>query len=156
VVDHAFDRKITEHAIEVRKLFNIEQVLHMPTETRDAGSQFARGVELHAGAGDEIGDRNGAGLDECVPRARLIAARSALVGQLRAADEAIVENLPDPLLVLAEDRSALRANRAARQLFGLKSGAAGDLAALLRHPALAGAVERALAEHRCWTKFCSC
>jgi two-component system, OmpR family, phosphate regulon sensor histidine kinase PhoR len=78
--------------------------------------------------------------------ARSLQARSALVGQLRAADEAIVENLPDPLLVLAEDRSALRANRAARQLFGLKSGAAGDLAALLRHPALAGAVERALAE----------
>jgi len=78
--------------------------------------------------------------------ARSLQARSALVGQLRAADEAIVENLPDPLLVLAEDRSALRANRAARQLFGLKPGSAGDLAALLRHPALAGTVDRALIE----------
>jgi two-component system phosphate regulon sensor histidine kinase PhoR len=78
--------------------------------------------------------------------ARSLQARSALVGQLRAADEAIVENLPDPLLVLAEDRSALRANRAARQLFGLKPGSAGDLAALLRHPALAGTVDRALLE----------
>ena len=78
--------------------------------------------------------------------ARSLQARTALVGQLRAADEAIVENLPDPLLVLAEDRSALRANRAARQLFGLKPGSAGDLAALLRHPALAGTVDRALAE----------
>ncbi len=78
--------------------------------------------------------------------ARSLQARHALVGQLRAADEAIVENLPDPLLVLAEDRSALRANRAARQLFGLKPGSAGDLAALLRHPALAGTVDRALVE----------
>ena len=78
--------------------------------------------------------------------ARSLQARTALVGQLRAADEAIVENLPDPLLVLAEDRSALRANRAARQLFGLKVGAAGDVAALLRHPTLAAAVEQALSE----------
>jgi len=80
--------------------------------------------------------------------ARHLQARTALVGQLRAADEAIVENLPDPLLVLAEDRTALRANRAARQLFGLKPGVPGDVAALLRHPALAGAVDRAVAERR--------
>ena len=78
--------------------------------------------------------------------ARSLQIRTAQVGQLRAADEAIVENLPDPLLVLADDRSALRANRAARQLFGLKPGVPGDVAALLRHPALAGAVDRALAE----------
>lgn len=80
--------------------------------------------------------------------ARSLQARTALVGQLRAADEAIVENLPDPLLVLADDRTALRANRAARQLFGLKPGVPGDVAALLRHPALAGAVDRALTERR--------
>ncbi len=78
--------------------------------------------------------------------ARSLQARTALVGQLRAADEAIVESLPDPLLVLAADRSVLRANRAARQLFGLTPGVPGDVAALMRHPALAGAVDRALAE----------
>jgi two-component system phosphate regulon sensor histidine kinase PhoR len=82
--------------------------------------------------------------------ARSLDERSALVGRLRRADAAILESLPDPLLVLAEDRLALRANAAARQLFGVAAGDArplsGDTGALLRHPALAGAVDRALAE----------
>ena len=73
---------------------------------------------------------------------RSLAERGELVGRLRRADGAIVENLPDPLLVLAPDRHALRANAAARALFG------DDTAALLRHPALAEAVERAIAERR--------
>jgi two-component system phosphate regulon sensor histidine kinase PhoR len=81
--------------------------------------------------------------------ARSLDERSALVGRLRRADAAILESLPDPLLVLAEDRMALRANAAARQLFGVAGDArplSGDTGALLRHPALAGAVDRALAE----------
>lgn len=88
--------------------------------------------------------------------ARSLAERGALVGRLRRADEAIVENLPDPLIVLAPDRVPLRANAAARALFGAGSdfdgarGGArgGDVAALLRHPSLAAAVDRALLEHR--------
>ena len=74
--------------------------------------------------------------------------RGALVGRLRAADAAIVEALPDPLLVLGADRGPLRANAAARALFGTAGGApgSGDVGALLRHPALAGAVDRAMAE----------
>ncbi len=72
--------------------------------------------------------------------ARSLAERGALVDHLRRADGAIVENLPDPLLVLAPDRQPLRANVAARRLFGA------DTAALLRHPALAEAVDRALLE----------
>ncbi|MFT8244794.1 ATP-binding protein [Roseomonas sp. BN140053] len=73
--------------------------------------------------------------------------RGALVGRLRAADAAIIEALPDPLLVLGTDRAPLRANTAARTLFGVAVGAplSGDVAALLRHPALAGMVDRALA-----------
>jgi two-component system phosphate regulon sensor histidine kinase PhoR len=71
-----------------------------------------------------------------------LAEGSRLVGLLRRSDEAIVDALPDPLLVLAPDRLPLRANTAARQLFGE------DTAALLRHPALAEAVERALATQR--------
>jgi two-component system phosphate regulon sensor histidine kinase PhoR len=82
--------------------------------------------------------------------ARSLDERSALVGRLRRADAAILESLPDPLLVLAEDRGPLRANRAARLLFGGPTAemrlASGDTGALLRHPALAGAVDRALAE----------
>jgi two-component system phosphate regulon sensor histidine kinase PhoR len=78
---------------------------------------------------------------------RSLQARTALVGQLRAADEAIVEALPDPLLVLAPDRALLRANQSARRLFGLgaRTGGQGGVLALLRHPLMAEAVDRALA-----------
>jgi two-component system phosphate regulon sensor histidine kinase PhoR len=80
--------------------------------------------------------------------ARSLQARAALVGQLRAADEAIVEALPDPLIVLGPDRVALRANRAARRLFNVtgREPTQGDVNALLRHPLMATAVDRALAE----------
>jgi two-component system phosphate regulon sensor histidine kinase PhoR len=84
--------------------------------------------------------------------ARTLAEQGALVGRLRRADEAIVENLPDPLLVLSPDRLPLRANAAARSLFGAGTDRGppreGDVAALLRHPTMAAAVDRALAEHR--------
>jgi two-component system phosphate regulon sensor histidine kinase PhoR len=77
--------------------------------------------------------------------ARTLAERGELVGRLRRADSAVVENLPDPLLVLSPERRALRANAAARALFG------NDTAALLRHPALAEAVDQALASGRART-----
>lgn len=79
---------------------------------------------------------------------RSLQTRAALVVQLRAADEAIVEALPDPLIVLAADRSLLRANRAARRLFGLAGEglSRGDLGALLRHPVMAAAMDRSLAD----------
>ena len=84
--------------------------------------------------------------------ARDLAERRRAVGRLRRADEAIVEGLPDPLLVLSPNRAPLRANAAARALFAAGEGGAdrlgGDVAALLRHPALAEAVDRALAERR--------
>ncbi|MCQ4162425.1 ATP-binding protein [Roseomonas sp. GC11] len=82
--------------------------------------------------------------------ARSLAERSELVGRMKRADAAILEALPDPLLVLGADRAALRSNAAARALFGARAAEAGplagDVAALLRHPTLAGAVDRALAE----------
>ncbi len=79
---------------------------------------------------------------------RSLQTRAALVVQLRAADDAIVEALPDPLIVLAADRSPLRANRAARRLFGLvgEGLSRGDLGALLRHPVMAAAMDRSLAD----------
>jgi len=58
--------------------------------------------------------------------------------RLRRADEAIVELLPDPLIVLAADRSVRRANSAAQAAFGA------DMSAVLRHPGLHGAIDRAL------------
>jgi len=79
--------------------------------------------------------------------ARTLAERGGLVARLTAADAAIVEALPDPLLVLSADREPLRANAAARSLFGglMSSQTGGEIAALLRHPTLAEAVDRASA-----------
>ncbi len=71
--------------------------------------------------------------------ARDLRDRAAMVARLRLADAAIIEGLPDPLLVLDEDGAPLRANSAARRLVG------DDLAALLRHPALAEAMDAARA-----------
>jgi two-component system phosphate regulon sensor histidine kinase PhoR len=63
-----------------------------------------------------------------------------MVGQLLRANEAIVERLPDPLLVLGQDRSVRRANAAARAAFGA------DMPAVMRHPDLRTAIERAYAQ----------
>ncbi|MFC3028051.1 MULTISPECIES: ATP-binding protein [Roseomonadaceae] len=77
--------------------------------------------------------------------ARVLQARTEQISRLRQADEAIIERLPDPLVVLDADAAPLRANAEARSLFGAAPGSGGDLAALLRHPALAEAVAAALA-----------
>ena len=71
--------------------------------------------------------------------ARNLATRAAQVGDLLRANEAIVERLPDPLLVLDAGRAVLRANAAARAAFGA------DLAAVLRHPVLRDAIGQASA-----------
>jgi two-component system phosphate regulon sensor histidine kinase PhoR len=76
--------------------------------------------------------------------ARSVNERAELVVRLRRADEAIVERLPDPLVVLDGRGAALRANAAARALFGAAAGDTGDLGALLRHPTLADALDAAL------------
>jgi two-component system phosphate regulon sensor histidine kinase PhoR len=68
------------------------------------------------------------------------AAHVAGIGRRLETDQAIVERLPDPLVVLAADRTVQRVNAAARESFGA------DLAAVLRHPALRAATDRAQAE----------
>jgi two-component system phosphate regulon sensor histidine kinase PhoR len=109
------------------------------------GRLEAPGISALLPAVDEVADG-------AARLARTVAEQGALVGRLRLADEAIVENLPDPLLVLSPDRVPLRANAAARSLFGAGADRGppreGDVAALLRHPTMAAAVDRALAEHR--------
>ncbi len=72
--------------------------------------------------------------------ARTLAARAAQVGHLLRATETIIDRLPDPLLVLGPDRAVRRANAAARAAFG------GDISAVLRHPDLRVAIDRALAD----------
>jgi two-component system phosphate regulon sensor histidine kinase PhoR len=68
-----------------------------------------------------------------------LGARADEVDRLRRAEESILERLSDPLIVLAADRSVRRSNAAARVAFGQ------DMAAVLRHPELRAAIDRALA-----------
>ena len=79
--------------------------------------------------------------------ARGLAEQGALLERLRRADAAILENLPEPVLLLSAERAVLRANPAARQMLGPEAAGQGpDAAALLRHPVLAVAMDDALAE----------
>jgi two-component system phosphate regulon sensor histidine kinase PhoR len=70
---------------------------------------------------------------------RRLATRAAVREQHRRADTLILERLPDPVIVLASDRSVRRINATARSAFG------DDMPAVLRHPAVRGAIERAMA-----------
>lgn len=78
--------------------------------------------------------------DEIDRLASWIAERNRLLERLRQADDRILECLPDPLIVLARDRSTRRVNAAARAAYG------GDLAALLRHPVMHDVISRAFDE----------
>lgn len=69
---------------------------------------------------------------------RHLAASAALVEQERRADTLLLERLPDPIVVLRQDRTVSRQNPAARLVFGA------DLPAVLRHPALRAALDQAL------------
>ncbi len=71
--------------------------------------------------------------------ARLHGERSRSLTQRLRTEESIIETLPDPLVVLGTDRMVTRANAAARQAFGA------ELPAVLRHPGLRNAIDRATA-----------
>ncbi len=62
----------------------------------------------------------------------------SLQEELRTAN-AMIEALPDPLILLGPDRAVTRVNAAARAIFGA------DIAAVLRHPGLRDAIDRAAA-----------
>ncbi len=66
--------------------------------------------------------------------------RAELVARRLRSEASIIERLPDPLLVLGLDRSVRRSNAAARGVLG------GELAAVLRHPAMRAAIDAALAQ----------
>jgi two-component system phosphate regulon sensor histidine kinase PhoR len=76
---------------------------------------------------------------------RSAAQRVTLAQVLRRADEAILEQLPDPLIVLGADHAVRRANAMARSSFG------NDMQAVLRHPGLRGAIDRALSRNEAQT-----
>jgi two-component system, OmpR family, phosphate regulon sensor histidine kinase PhoR len=69
---------------------------------------------------------------------RRVTFRSALQERNRRADTLILEWLPDPVIVIAGDRTLRRTNQAARAVFG------DDIPAVLRHPGLRVAIDRAL------------
>jgi two-component system phosphate regulon sensor histidine kinase PhoR len=76
-----------------------------------------------------------------------LASRAAKVGErVRIADD-VADALPDPLVLLARDRRILRANRAARELFG-GDVAGGDIAEILRNSAVLRAIEGAMTENK--------
>jgi two-component system phosphate regulon sensor histidine kinase PhoR len=77
--------------------------------------------------------------------ARAAGQRVALAEHQRRADEAIVERLPDPVVVLGGDHAVRRANAAARGAFG------DDIQAVLRHPGLRSAIDRALSRNEAQT-----
>ncbi|MEX0809371.1 MAG: ATP-binding protein [Dongiaceae bacterium] len=70
--------------------------------------------------------------------------RRRIVEQMVRTDQAIIERLPDPLILIGRDRRIVRANSAAAAFFGeLPPGR--ELIAVLRNPALIEAVDAALA-----------
>jgi two-component system, OmpR family, phosphate regulon sensor histidine kinase PhoR len=76
---------------------------------------------------------------------RRLASSAALSERHRRADTLILERLPDPVIVLARDRAVRRANAAARSVFG------DDVPAVLRHPGVRGAIDRALSTNQAQT-----
>lgn len=81
-----------------------------------------------------------AAADEAERLARLHLRREEELSLILAAEQAIIQALPDPLIVLAADRSVRRANEAAQTAFG------SETAAVLRHPLLRSAIDRAQAQ----------
>ncbi|EPY02900.1 ATP-binding protein [Magnetospirillum fulvum] len=59
-------------------------------------------------------------------------------------NESLLDNLPDPLLLLDPTRRVVRANKAARLLFGRELGGR-DITSFLRHPSVLEAIEAVLA-----------
>ncbi|KIL98184.1 Phosphate regulon sensor protein PhoR (SphS) [Paramagnetospirillum magnetotacticum MS-1] len=71
---------------------------------------------------------------------RLWQHRSAELAETARWNASLLENLPDPLLLLDSGRRVVRANRAATRLFG-RDPAGSDLAAVLRDPTVTEAVQ---------------
>ncbi len=86
-----------------------------------------------------LGNRLRGAKREAARLRRMIARRAEELLALRRADGAVLERLPDPLIVLDAERGVRRTNAAARAAFG------GEMGAVLRHPDLRAAIDRAMA-----------
>ncbi len=97
-------------------------------EQRHVAEALRRATDGHSSELGANGD-----IDRIV---RQLGQRSAeLAGQLET-EQAILETLPDPLIVLSPGRVVLRANAAAHAAFGA------EMPAVLRHPELRAAMDR--------------
>jgi len=76
----------------------------------------------------------------------LVVERDSRIDALQAEANRLLDALPDPLLLLARDHRVVRLNRAGRTLFG-QDTAGRDLSRVVRDPALAEAVDAALADN---------
>jgi len=95
--------------------------------------------ELRAGPGREP-------LGTMAAAARsLVVARDTRIDALQTEAGRLLDALPDPLLLLGRDHRVLKLNRAGRALFG-EGAVDRDLSRLARDPALADAIDAALAE----------
>ncbi|MFN8720954.1 MAG: ATP-binding protein [Rhodospirillales bacterium] len=115
----------------------------------DVAAIEARAIAVAEGAGEaapvEAGTMLGRRAAIALARAeRAWRRRQGAVRVQRAALEAILEALHDPLLLLGSDRQVRRANAAARDLLGDRLDGR-DLAATLRNPQLLDAVDQVLA-----------
>ena len=94
-----------------------------------------------------VGEGEGVAYELTAAIARLDRAASIrghqLVTRLQT-NEALVEALPDPLILVGSERRVRHANQAARTLFGPRVGE-GDLTLTVRHPEVTAAVDAVLA-----------
>ena len=74
--------------------------------------------------------------------ARSLGTRNAELESVLRAEQNLLRHLPDPLIILAANRTVQRVNLAAEAAFGA------DIPAVLRHPGLRAAIDRAQAEHQ--------
>lgn len=117
-----YRRDVTAVASYIESLKESERGLSLPLDASPTARLLAAGVARIHADGLERTDRLRNGLE---------------------ANEQILEALHDPLILLAQDRGVIRANAAARGLFGDRM-AERDLAATLRNPHLLGAVDAVL------------
>ncbi len=74
--------------------------------------------------------------------ARSLGTRNAELESVLRAEQNLIRYLPDPLIILAANRTVQRVNDAAEAAFGA------DIPAVLRHPGLRAAIDRAQAEQQ--------
>ena len=117
-----YRRDVTAVASYIESLKESEKGLGLPPDASPTARLLAAGVARIHGDGLERNERLRSGLE---------------------ANEQILEALHDPLILLDQDRGVIRANAAARTLFGDRM-AERDLAATLRNPHLLGAVDAVL------------